>query len=617
MADYYVTQTDIDLIHSRLNLHLKAYLLNENNQIIDDIEGVVTGGDGSDDANSDIRKSCNFVIHSLDSTYNIGEFNRIWLNNRVKIDLGIEDIYGEIHWYTKGTYVFDTCSYAYDGSTRDITFQCSDLVNTINGVHGGLIFGDCPECNKPITECEHRGTIFSDTILIEGCTINEETGLYEGNDIKKVVEDLLLQNGITEFRISTIGQVSCLQGYAVNWKQNRLDTGSLEEEVDRDEENGYDDLSNDHGTWHMIPYDLEFDNTSTLWDILIKIRDLYSGYEMFFDKDGCFVFQLIPICQHDIPALDYTQFKGLVISENADYDLTTVRNATYVYGQSIETDRFADTCELIETTYNEMTISSVQPELEYFTYEGNIIVGIVFPEIDEDKKQCAAYLTLSDETHPIVTRKTSVIEYEKFSEFKSYKTDDCCIYDGIVYKFLGDKSSGRWDSSIVIRLTTSNSSSDVSNLVSYPELKYSEFNSEDMYCFKYLSNQQLWVYAGMYQIEGYYENNDPNSPFAIDKIGYRPQILQGGDYDNIYTSVLAVERAEYETWLKSRLTDTLTLESVIIPFLEVNQKIEYQKLSDNSIDSYVIKSISYSFTEGTMTITLCKFYELDPFIVCS
>ena len=288
MAEYFVTQTDIDLLLKPKKLHLRAYLLNENNLIVDNLEGLVINGDGSDDANSDIRKNCNFTIHSIDSTYDIGEYNRIWLNNRIRIDLGFEDNDNKIYWYTKGIYVFDNCDYVYDASTKDISFQCSDLVNTINGTHNGLILGECPTCGTSIKECEHRGTIFTSGILIEGCTLNEETGLYEGNDVKKVVEDLLVQNGITEFRVDTIGQVSCLQGYAVNWKQNRMDTGSLQSEVDRDEASGRDNLSNDHGTWHMIPYDLEFDKGVTLWDVLIKIRDLYPGYEMFFDKDGIF-----------------------------------------------------------------------------------------------------------------------------------------------------------------------------------------------------------------------------------------------------------------------------------------------------------------------------------------
>ena len=574
MATYSITQDDIYLLKSHKLIHIKVYLLNENNMIIDELQGYVTSGDGSDDAGSDVRKSCNFSIHSYDKTYDIGEYNRIWLKNRVRIDLGFEDCTGEIYWYTKGTYVFDSCSYTYDGSTRDITFQCSDLVSTINGTHNGLINGQCPECNIPLHDCEeHRGKMFAENILIEGCTLNEETGLYEGNDIKTVVEDLLKQNGITEYRVDTIGQVSCLQGYAINWKQNRIDTGTTQEEADKAESTKLDDLSNDNGTWHMIPYDLEFDYNSTLWDILVKIRDLYPGYEMFFDKDGMFIFQLIPICHHDIDVLDYSIMEGLVISENTDYDFTTVRNATKVYGQNIEPDRYTETCTIGSATYESKSITTVKPTFDMtFAYSGDIVVGLLFPKTTDAQKKKDAYITINNETYPIVLRKAIIKEDE----------DEVAT-----------------------------------NVIEYENLKYSYFNNEDMYCFKYLSSQKKWVFAGMYQIEGYYENNDLNSPFAIDKIGYRLQIKSGGEYEDITTSTLAQERAEYENWLTSRLTDSITLECVIIPFLEVNQKIQYKKLSDGSVDSYIIKSLSYSFTEGTMTITMNKFYELDPFIVCS
>lgn len=574
MATYNITQDDIYLLRAHKLIHVKVFLLDNNKMIVDELQGYVTSGDGSDDATSDIRKSCNFSIHSYDSTYDIGEYNRIWLKNRVRIDLGFEDIQGEIHWYTKGTYVFDSCSYTYDGSTRDISFQCSDLVSTINGTHGGIINGQCPFCNIPLNECkEHRGQVFGETILIEGCTLNEETGLYEGNDIKTVVEDLLKENGINDFRVDTIGQVSCLQGYAVNWKQNRIDTGTTQEEANKAESSRLDDLSNDHGTWHMIPYDLEFDVGTTLWEILIKIRDLYPGYEMFFDKDGMFVFQLIPICHHDIDVLDAGIMECLVISENTDYDLTTVRNATKVYGQNIEPDRYTEECTIGTTTYESKSVTSISPVFDMtFAYSGDIVVGVLFPETSDNQKDLDAYITINNETYPIVLRKAIVSEDEN-------------------------------------EVAT--------NIVQYNSLQYSYFNNEDIYCFKFLSSQKKWVYAGMYQIEGYCENNDPESPFAIDKIGYRLQIKKGEEYNDIPTSTLAQERAEYENWLVSRLTDSITLESVIIPFLEVNQKIQYKKLSNGSVDSYIIKSLSYSFIEGTMTITMNKFYELDPFIVCS
>ena len=585
MASFNISQDDIYLLKTSKIIHVKAYLLNENNLIVDELSGYITSGDSSEDSSSDIRRSCNFSLHSYDESYDIGEYNRIWLKNKVRIDLGFQN-FDQIYWYTKGIYVFDSCNYTYDGSTKDISFQCSDLVNTINGTHGGIIIGQCPYCNIPLQDCEeHRGKVIASTIKIEGCALNEETGLYEGNDIKKVVEDILVQNGITEFRVSSIGQVSCLQGYAVNWKENRIDTGSLIEEVERDENNGYDDLKNDHGTWHMIPYDLEFDTGTTLWDILVKIRDLYPGYEMYFDKDGVFVFQLIPICHHEMDVLDHTQFEGLVISESSDIDLTSVRNATWVYGQSIETDRYSEEVVLGKGMFGQekdeegnitiagTEVNSVIPEFDtLFAYKGDIVVGILFPESIKDIASETAYMTINDQTYPLVLRKAIVSEDEN---------------------------------------------GEPTNLVEYINYTYESFNTEDMYCFKYLTSKKLWVYAGMYQIEGYCENNDPNSPFSIDKIGYRLQILQGGEYEDITTSTLATERAEYENWLKSRLIDTVTLETVIIPFLEANQKIEYRKLSDGSIDSYIIKSLSYSFTEGTMTITMMKFYELDPFIVCS
>ena len=572
MAIHEITQADIDLLHYPKIIHIKAYLLDkETKSVLDELSGYITSGDGSNDANSDVRRTCNFIIHSYDSTYDLGWYNKFWLNQLVKIDLGFE-FCGDIIYYTQGTYVFNQVSYAYDGSTKDLSFQCADLVSTIDGTHGGNILGQCPYCDDtPLEQCEiHRGTIFPETIKIEGCTLNEETGLYEGNDIKKTVEDLLEKYGITDYRVDVIGQVSCLQGYAANWKQNRIDTGTTQEEADRDEVNGTDDLENDHGTWHMIPYDLEFDKEAALWEILVKIRDLYPGYEMFFDKDGMFVFQLIPICDHEMDVLDYTQFEGLVISENTDYDLTTVRNATYVYGQSIETDRYSEECTLVSTKFNENSVTAISPTFDLpFVYESNTVLGIIIPETTETQKNWVSYLTINNETYPLMERKA----------------------------IIGTDENG-----------------DLTNLVEYRDIKYSKFNNADMYCFKWMQNQQIWVYTGMWQIEGYAENNDENSPFAIDKIGYRPQIKSGGEYDNITSSTLAQERAKYENWLVSRLTDTTTLETVIIPFLDVSQKIQYRN-SKGSIDSYIIKSLSSSYTEGTMTITMIKFYELDPYIV--
>lgn len=635
MAKYELVQNDLNLLKCKSKrVHVNAYLLDTQNGIVDNLEGYIISGDYSEDASSDVRRTCNFVLHSYDKTYDIGEYNRIWINNRVRIDIGFEYL-DEIYWYTKGVFVFDSCSYAYDGSTRDISFQCSDLTTLLDGTHGGIIVGHCPYCDKPLQSwvqtnaCkDHHGLFFGEAIVIEGCKKlnpdDDNDDRYEGNDIRKTVIDLLEQYGIKEHNIGIIGQVSCLRGYAVDWKKNRMDTGSTQAEVNRSNPDmlvDSNDKTLDHGSWHMIPYDLEFDQGATLWEVLVKIRDLYPGYEMFFDKDGVFVFQLIPICHHERDVLDHTQFKGLVISENTDLDLTVIRNATKVYGKSIETDRFANTSKFTTVTYNGSSVTSITPTFETtFTYKGDIVIGVMFPStvLNSTYKSKIAYMTINNKTYPLTERKANVIKYKTFDPNISYKKGECCSYSKIVYKFLKNKSAGKWDASYVERLVeTEESESDASNLITYESLKYESFNKDDMFCFKYLQKQEKWVYAGMYQIEGYHENNFPESPFSIGKIGYRLQIKSGGEYDDITTSELAKERAEYETWLTSRFTDSVSLETVIIPFLEVNQKIEYKKLNDGSIDSYIIKSISHSFTDGTMTMTMSKFYELDPFIICS
>lgn len=600
MADYFVTQKDIDLLHKPKKLHLRAYLLNQENQILDQLEGVITSGNGTEDSSADTRRSCSFTIHSLDSSYNIGEYNRIWLNHRVRIDIGFED-FDQIYWYKKGIYMFDSCDYAYSGSARDITFQCSDLVKSIDGTHGGIRLGQ--------------------SYVITGHKEIEDTHTYEGNDIKEVVETLLIEHGIMDFRVETIGQLSCLQGNSENWKQNRIDTGTSEDSANQAEKNCKDDLENDHGYWHMIPYTLEFPAGSSLWEILVKLRDLYPGYEMYFDQDGMFVFQPIPICDKDSHLLEHEHFEGLVISETASYDLTSIKNATKIYGESITSDRFSSNCSLCSTTYEEQEVLSIKPSFETdFKYFTNTVLGITFPKDISNTPEKHAYLTINESTIPITVRNVTLTEsdssnYESFSTEKEYVTGDACSYNRIVYRFLVNKPAGDWDINKVERINTSSKSGN--NLISYEPMTYADFNSTDTYCFKFLSTQNSWVYVGMYQVEGYAENTSIDSPFSIEKIGYRLQILSGGEYDNITTSSFAQERAEYENWLACKLNDTLTLQTVIIPFLDVNKKIQYRKLSDGSIDSYIIKSLSYSYTDGTMTITMMKFYEQDSHIVRS
>ena len=79
---------------------------------------------------------------------------------------------------------------------------------------------------------------------------------------------------------------------------------------------------------------------------------------------------------------------------------------------------------------------------------------------------------------------------------------------------------------------------------------------------------------------------------------------------NIYSDQLALERAEYENYQTTRLKNAITLTTLHMPWVDVNQKIEYTSQVTGKTDIYIINSITGSSSEGTMTMNCIKYYPL-------
>lgn len=113
-------------------------------------------------------------------------------------------------------------------------------------------------------------------------------------------------------------------------------------------------------------------------------------------------------------------------------------------------------------------------------------------------------------------------------------------------------------------------------------------------------------------------NTQENPRFAIEKIGRRNQVCSGSEYEMYTTDESTMQCAEYMLWKCGRLTDSVTVECLLVPWLEVNQKISYVP---HYIDTkgepleFIIKKISISLGEGTMTLTLSRYYPYYPYIV--
>lgn len=113
---------------------------------------------------------------------------------------------------------------------------------------------------------------------------------------------------------------------------------------------------------------------------------------------------------------------------------------------------------------------------------------------------------------------------------------------------------------------------------------------------------------------------NPDSPYACDRDGKTipegeiRQVLHGNDYSYIYTTELAYERAAYENYLKARLNTTVELKTILIPWIDVNKKIQYTSPKTGDVLQYMIKEVSMNPTEFTMTMKLTRFYNAYPWL---
>lgn len=205
-----------------------------------------------------------------------------------------------------------------------------------------------------------------------------------------------------------------------------------------------------------------------------------------------------------------------------------------------------------------------------------------------------------------------------------YYTQNVTTSDGIYYNATFEQVSefdnfGKYG----IRITTTNSKNPQLNI---NDLGYKNIVDDDGsvlesgkllantdYVVKYRKATDDFLLLGQYQAYAEYKCTEEDNPFSIPNLGYEiRQVLQ---FEELYSDSLCAQRAKYETWLATRMKDTVSLDIVSIPFLDVNWKITYTSYQTGITQDYIIKSISGSNSESTMTITMIKYSELYPDIV--
>lgn len=365
-----------------------------------------------------------------------------------------------------------------------------------------------------------------------------------------------------------------------------------------------------------VPYDLEYDTGATIWQVLSELRDLYYPFEMYFD-DTTFVCREMTT-GYDAPVvMDSKDFEDLIISEDCTYDYSSIRNCVELWGASVEYDAYAAK-EKVSVT-DENNTSSIKATATFTSMEDSpseLSVAFVTPENgykQNVKLTVTLYLNLQepDSNGNVVTTSKTLT----YGPIDLYSRN----VDGNGNDVLIDGTTIPKDTSIVVKYDSSTKhfyyqgEQQIHVMVKLvdqiPSSSEQEKEKKEENC-KNIRYVCLSNASDVNWING--------SKFTIEKLGRRNEIFSGEEYENYTTNETAMNCAEYKHWTLSRLTDSVTVECLLVPWLDVNQKVSYIPKYINTSHQpveFIIKSINISLGEGTMTLAMSRYWPYYPYIV--
>lgn len=301
-----------------------------------------------------------------------------------------------------------------------------------------------------------------------------------------------------------------------------------------------------------IPYDLEFNDSKTYCDVWTKICELYDSWEFYFDVDGTFIWRQIPT-GFDSPIIaDDTLFDDIYIDEKTSNSFSGIYNVTEIWGKVLEL---------------------------------------------EQQDRYANTSTLNGDTYSInleqVTSLSNINHLDK----------------------IGIKICSNSPANAKVNINNLGSIPIVHDDGSY--IKNGTLKANTIYVFSFRRNlndsiQNCLYLLGQYQAYGIYKETNDDCPFSINNLGY--EIINRLNYENLYSDDLCYNQAEYLTYQTTAMKDVINLNLILIPWLDVNEKIKYTSKMTGITSQYIIKSFSWSSLNGTMALTLYKFIESFSYV---
>lgn len=306
-----ITQSQYNTAHQNIrNTYIKVNLLNFQFLTVDSLEGNLLKGSVSIDANSDMRRTCNIELVVTDSSYNVQAGGKIWLDKYIQIYVGIDDI--------RTGEISWTNMGIYLINQPSYSYDAQTHTLSFQGV----------DLMAKLTGLRNG--------YVTGLAGEDKVVISVGQNIREVIIGILKENGFNRYIVS--------------------------------------ECQNTDGAIQAVPYEMEFEQGSTWWDVLSALRNILPSYQMYFDVDGVFHYDMIPYRANDPIRIDLNTWDNNAISESVDVDFESVKNAIEVYGVIHEPSFF---CDKDKATVTNSAISlTVNESFELKEYA---MVGFVLP----------------------------------------------------------------------------------------------------------------------------------------------------------------------------------------------------------------------------------------------
>ena len=306
-----ITQSQYNTAHQNIrNTYIRVNLLNFQFLTVDSLEGNLLKGSVSIDANSDMRRTCNIELVVTDSSYNVQAGGKIWLDKYIQIYVGIDDI--------RTGEISWTNMGIYLINQPSYSYDAQTHTLSFQGV----------DLMAKLTGLRNG--------YVTGLAGEDKVVISVGQNIREVIIGILKENGFNRYIVS--------------------------------------ECQNVDGAIQTVPYEMEFEQGSTWWDVLVALRNILPSYQMYFDVDGVFHYDMIPYRANDPIRIDLNTWDNNAISESVDVDFESVKNAVEVYGAIHEPPFFCDKDKA--TVTNSAIFLAVNESFELKEYT---MVGFVLP----------------------------------------------------------------------------------------------------------------------------------------------------------------------------------------------------------------------------------------------